>query len=159
MPVTGSPDEPGAAELLPEEPEEPEEPEPEEEEEVEADARRPRVITVAFWLLITSAVLWVLVSGSVGLAEQQGTVAIFCCYIWAAARIRRGRWTARIVGTAAAVWLLVVPGSLAWGFMDPENPYGREYSVLAVVAVVMTGTGVALLYGRRGNTYFRRRPW
>jgi drug/metabolite transporter (DMT)-like permease len=153
MPVTGSPNEPGAAELLPEEPEE-----PEEGEEVEADARRPGVITVAFWLLITSAVLWVLVSGSGDPAEQQGTAAILCVYIWSAVRVRRGRWTARIVGTAAAVWLLVVPGSLAWGFMDPENPYGREYAVLAVVAVVLTGTGVALLYGRRGTTYFRRRP-
>ncbi|MFG2723681.1 hypothetical protein [Streptomyces canus] len=152
--MTGSPNEPGAAELLPEEPEE-----PEEGEEVEADARRPRVITVAFWLLITSAVLWGLVSGSDDPAEQQGTAAILCVYIWSAVRVRRGRWTARIVGTAAAVWLLVVLGSRAQGFMDPEYPYGREYAVLDITAMVLTGIGVALLYGRRGTTYFRRPPW
>ncbi|MEU0948294.1 hypothetical protein ABZ379_37230 [Streptomyces canus] len=128
-------------------------------EEVAADSRRPRVITVAFWLLITSAVFWVPVSGSNAPGEQQGTAAILCVYIWSAARVRRGRWTARILGTAAAVWFVVVQGSRTPGFMDAESPYGWEYAVLDMMAVVLTGTGVALLYGRRGNTYFRRRPW
>ncbi|MEU1481490.1 hypothetical protein [Streptomyces sp. NPDC005760] len=158
--MTGSPDEPGAAELLPEEPEEPEEPQEFEEEEVEVGARRPRVVTVAFWLLITSAALWVPLSGSGGLAEQPGTAAILCVYVWSAARIRRGRWTARIAGTVTAVWLLGVLGSRVRGFMElAYPPYGRAYAVVDLVAVLLTGTGVALLYGRRGNTYFRRRPW
>lgn len=154
--MTGSPNEPGAAELLPGEPEEPE---AEVEVEAETDDRRPRVITVAFWLLITSCVFWVLVSGSSPPAEQQGTVWIHGVYIWATARIRRGRWTARIIATAAAVWFLVVLGSRAPGFMDPESPFGWGYAVGDFCAVVLTGTGVALLYGREGNTFFRRRPW
>jgi len=124
---------------------------PDEDEEVEVGARRPRVITVAFWLLITSAVLWILVGGSGDPSGRQGIAAALCFYVWAAARIRRGGWTARIVGTAAAVWLLVVLG--------PEYPHGRAYAVLDIMAVVVTGTGVALLHGRRGNAYFRRRPW
>ncbi|MFJ9152068.1 hypothetical protein ACIRP7_29335 [Streptomyces sp. NPDC102270] len=43
--------------------------------------------------------------------------------------------------------------------MDPAYPYGREYAVLDIMAMVLTGIGVALLYGRRGTTYFCRRPW
>ncbi|MEU0412105.1 hypothetical protein ABZ307_30380 [Streptomyces griseorubiginosus] len=139
--MTGSPNEPGA-EPLP-----------------EADARRPRVITVAFWVLITSTVFWVPVSGSSAPGDLQGTSAILCVYVWCAARVRRGRWTARILGTAAAVWLVVVQGSRTPGFMDAGSPYGWEYAVMDLMAVILTGTGVALLYGREGNTYFRRRPW
>ncbi|RPF35062.1 MULTISPECIES: hypothetical protein [unclassified Streptomyces] len=152
--MTGSPNEPGAAEPLPEEPQEPQE---FEEEELEVDARRPRVITVAFWLLITSAVFWVPVSGSSAPGDLPGASAILGVYIWSAARIRRGRWTARILGTAAAVWLVVGQGSRAPGFI--ESPYGWEFAVMDLMAVVLTSLGVPLLYGREGNTYFRRRPW
>ncbi|WP_405616038.1 hypothetical protein [Streptomyces sp. NBC_00076] len=143
--MTGSPNEEGAAEFLP-------------EEEMEADARRPRVITVAFWLLIAAAVLWMPVAGGGDPAAGQTETQILAVYLVFAVRIRRSRWKARIAVTAAAVWLLVVLGSRAQGFTAPESPYGREYAVLDSMAVVLAATGVALLYGRHGTAYFRRRP-
>ncbi|MFL5995266.1 MAG: hypothetical protein ACJ736_13305 [Streptomyces sp.] len=148
--MNGSSDGQGAAGSLPEK--EPEE-EPAEEEGVEGDARRPRVVTVAFWLLITAVVLWAAVSES-----ELGTTPVLCVYVWFAVRVRRGLWKARIGVTAAAVWFLVVPGSRAWGFMDPQYPFGRQYAVMVIMAVVLTITGVALLYGSRGNKHFRRPP-
>jgi hypothetical protein len=76
--VTGSSDGPGAAGFLPEE-------EPEEEEGVEVDTRRPRVVTVAFWLLLAAAVL----RAAVGESEL-GTTPVSCVYVWFAVRVRRG---------------------------------------------------------------------
>jgi hypothetical protein len=130
--VTGSSDGPGAAGFLPEE-------EPEEEEGVEVDTRRPRVVTVAFWLLIAAAVL----RAAVGESEP-GTTPVFCVCVWFAVRGRRGLGKARIGVTAAAVWFLVVPGSRAWDFVDPQYPFGRGYAVLVIMAVGLTATGVAL---------------
>ncbi|MYT10667.1 MULTISPECIES: hypothetical protein [Streptomyces] len=143
--MTGSPNDQGAAESLP-------------EEEREGDARRPRVITMAFWLLIAATVLWMSVVGGGDPAGIQPDTQILTVYLVFAVRIRRSRWKARVAVTAAAVWLCVVLGARARGFTAPEYPYGREYAMLDIMAVFLAGTGVALLYGRRGNTYFRRRP-
>jgi hypothetical protein len=141
--VTGSPNEQGAAESQPEE---------------EVYARRPRVVTVAFWLLIAAAVLWMPIIGGGDPAEMQTDTQILVVYVVFAVRARRSRWKSRIAVTAAAVWLIVVLGSRAQGLSAPEYPYGRVDAVLDVIAVLLAATGVALFYGHRGNAYFRRRP-
>lgn len=141
--MTGSGNEQGAAESLPEK---------------EVDTPRPRVITVAFWLLIASAVLWTPIIGAGDPAGMQTAPQILGVYLVFAWRARRSRWKARIAVTAAAVWLVVVVGSQAQDFTAPEYLYGRVDAVLDVIAVLFAATGVALLHGPRGNAYFRRRP-
>ncbi|KUN24117.1 hypothetical protein AQJ23_21255 [Streptomyces antibioticus] len=132
---------------------------PVEEEGVEMDPRRPRVITVASWLLISSAVFWLpVIGGLLDPALRQTAGWMLFAHVVFAVRARRNRWKARIAVTVAAVALLLALGPLAQGFTSPEYPYGVEYAVLDVVAVVLSATGVALLHGHRGNAYFRRRP-
>lgn len=110
-------------------------------------------------LLISSAVLWLPVTGSLDPARGQTAAWILVAHVVFAVRARRNRWKARIAVTATAIALLVALGPLAQGFTSPEYPYGVEYAVMDIVAVVLSATGVALLYGHRGNAYFRRRPW
>ncbi|MFG2777743.1 hypothetical protein ACGFY7_07750 [Streptomyces prunicolor] len=146
MPVTGSANEPGSAGYRPD------------EVEMEMEARRPRVITVAFWLLIAAPVLWLPVLGDGDPADMQSVGLILSLYLWFAVRVRHSRWKARIAVTATAVWLIVVLGARARGFTAPEYPYGRVDALLDVIAVLSSAIGVALLHGHRGNAFFRRRP-
>ncbi|HEV7933466.1 MAG TPA: hypothetical protein VGP70_14305 [Actinomadura sp.] len=86
----------------------------------------------------------------------QPATLLLLLYIVFAVRTVSGRRGTRIAVTVVAALLFFVLAPDSWlGFIDPDYPYGPEYAVMDIIAVVASWTGVVLLYTPGSNAYFR----
>ncbi|MBN6039814.1 hypothetical protein [Amycolatopsis sp. 195334CR] len=116
----------------------------------EIRARRPLEATVARWFGIGAAVVWVPVIGYLWL--QLAVIGLFF-YLFGAFGVAKGRQAGRIMSTIglAVTWFPLLP--YCWlGFSDP-GPFSTIYAVLDIVAVVISGFSLTLMYHPASNRY------
>ncbi|WP_328369668.1 hypothetical protein OG828_43145 [Streptomyces sp. NBC_00457] len=118
-------------------------------------AERPGHVNGAAALLILSA----LFSASIALNDPAMTQFVYLLLfitIGAAIRFCRGGRSARVVATVTAVLFLFFLGPhVMWGLSDPSDPFSEEYAIRAIIAIVLEGVGVGLLYSPPSRAYFR----
>ncbi|GAB3431386.1 hypothetical protein [Actinophytocola sediminis] len=119
----------------------------------EIRARRPREVVTARTLLIIAVVLWMPVAGHLADTAGLSVVSMFFC-VSGAFGAARGRQAARVMAVVAVavIYLFLLPYCVL-GFRDPY-PYSAAYAVIDMVAVLVSGIALTLLYRPHSNRYF-----
>ncbi|WP_158848640.1 hypothetical protein [Saccharothrix deserti] len=119
----------------------------------EIRSRRPREVVIARVLSIIAALLWVPMSGY--LFSQPAYIGLLLVlYVFGSFGAAKGRQAARVMVTVslALIYFFLLP--YCWlGFYD-SYLNGPGYAVMDIVAVLLSATGLVLLYQPRSNRYF-----
>lgn len=115
---------------------------------------RPPEVGVARVLLIIAAVLWLPIAGNLSSSSTVGMVGLAMFFVvFGSFGAVKGRQAGRLMTTIALGVTLLSLLPYCWlGFRD-SNPYGFEYALVDIAAVLLAAIAVALLYHPNSSRY------